>query len=551
MIADKLRQNILKILLEENIGLDNINSYFDVPLETPKNKAYGHYSCNIPFMLAKLLKKSPFEIATDFARKLDDGSFEKIEAVKPGFINFSLKNETLQNVIPEIIENGNNYGKSAFGGGKKIQVEFVSANPTGPLSVGHGRIAAFGDTLANILSEAGFDTQKEFYVNDAGNQINNLTDSVELRAKELLGQEIDPEQLGYKGEYLIDTAKALLEEYGESILGKEAAERKPIIAEFAIRRMLEAQKLTLRRFGVVYDEWFREHVLHQQGLVQQALDILTSRDEAYVDDDAYWFRSTKYNDEKDRVLKKSDGTPTYFLADIAYHNNKYQRGFDTVIDVWGADHHGYIDRMKSAIQALGYDENQLEVLIIQFVRFKESDEYVKMSKRAGTMITIDDLIDHVGEDVARFFFLTRSRESHLDFDLELAGEKSEANPLFYLQYAHARICSLIEKGKENGIETSVSGDFNMLTHDRELQLMKRLADYPWEIQSAAAAREPHRIIAFLTELAGDFHSFYHDVRVVSQDEAEISSTRLALCFAVKTVMANGLRLLGVSAPESM
>jgi len=551
MLADQIRQCILDALKASGIEQETVKKFYDVPLESPKNREFGHYSTNLPFQLAKLAKKPPFQLAEQLAACIDLSMFEKVEPVKPGFINFKLKPETLRGVIPEIIESGDNYGRTEFGAGHRIQVEFVSANPTGPLSVGHGRLAAFGDALASLLAEAGFNVEREFYVNDIGGQIENLALSIELRCRELLGETIDPEELKYKGDYIIEPAKALLETHGDPLLKMDESERRSIMAEFTMEQIMGAQKKTLKRIGLVFDNWFREHTLHDQGVVEQTLELLTSRGEAYEKDGAHWFASTKYKDTEDRVLKKSDGRPTYFLADIAYHNNKYQRGFDTVIDIWGADHHGYINRMKSAVQAMGYDPDRLEVLIVQLVRFKESGEYVKMSKRAGKMITIDDLVDEVGADMARFFFIARSRESHLDFDLELAKEKSEANPLFYLQYAHARICSLIAKAAEAGLKPGGAETLSRLADEREYHLMKLIADYPWEIQSSAAGREPHRLIAYLTVVAGAFHNFYHDLRVIAPEEPELSGARLALSTAARNVIRNGLRVLGVSAPEKM
>ncbi len=551
MIADRLRECILEAVHKTGIVSDTIKTKYDVPLETPKVKDFGHYSTNLPFGLAKTQKKPPLQLAGLLAESISKEMFERVEAVKPGFINFKLKPEVLRSEIPEIIDAGESYGKTEFGGGRRFQVEFVSANPTGPLSVGHGRLAAFGDALASLLNEAGFDADREFYVNDVGTQIENLAASIELRCRELNGETIDPEELKYKGEYLIDHARALLEHHGDSFNSIDGKAKSALAAEFTIGKMLEAQAATLKRFGIEFDTWFREHTLHDKGLVEQTLELLKSRGEAYEKDGAHWFVSAEYKDSQDRVLKKSDGRPTYFLADIAYHNNKYQRGYNTVIDIWGADHHGYIGRMKSAVQALGYDPDRLEVLIVQLVRFKESGEYVKMSKRAGKMITIDDLIDEVGADMARFFFIARSRESHLDFDIELAKEKSEANPLYYLQYAHARIFSLIMKAADAGLGIGSPAELARLSDERELNLMKLIADYPWEIQSAAAGREPHRIITYLTGLAGAFHNFYHDLRVIAPEEPELSRARLTLSAAVKTVIRNGLRLLGVSAPEKM
>ncbi len=550
MLADKIRQAIFEAYRDCGYDVTTIKSPADIPLETPKKRQFGEYSTNI----AMITTKSNCVPPLDIARKLIDvlpasGLFDSIEIAGPGFINFHVRASLLQDVVEEALTNAGSYGNSPAVG-KKVQVEFVSANPTGPLSVGHGRIAAFGDALANVFAAAGYDVSREFYVNDVGNQIRNLASSVDLRYREFLGEDISEEEIGYQGEYIRDYAAELREKHGDALLQKSETERRAMMAEYTIERAMGQQAAALEKFGVKYDRWFRESELYKASLVEQTLESLKASGYTYESEDALWFASTKFCDEKDRVLRKASGIPTYFLSDIAYHKEKFDRGFDTVIDIWGADHHGYIDRMKSSVQALGYDPSRLEIIIIQFVRFKQSDEYVRMSKRAGNIITLTDLMEDIGTDVARFFFLMRTKESHLDFDLELAQDKSEANPMHYLQYAHARICTMIAKAAGLGMAPDCA-NLSLLTQPQELSLMKKIADFPWEIQSAADSREPHRIITFLTELAGEFHTFYHDIRVIDETEKNLSSARLALCSAVKTVFRNGLAIIGITAPEHM
>jgi len=551
MLIDKLKNEIYSAFAGCGFEESFVKGPDDVLIETPRDRGHGDYATNLPMTLAKPLKMNPREIAEKIAAGIKPGGLvASAEIAGPGFLNFRVSPSALRDILPEAMEAGEKWGANESLKGRKIQVEFVSANPTGPLSVGHGRLAVFGDALARILAACGCEVFKEYYVNDVGNQVKNLADSVNIRYRELHGKSGQGE-CGYQGEYIKDYACEIKDKYGDSLLDKDEEECRRLMGGYTVGRILDQQAESLKLFDIEFDRWFRESELYDADLVNQTLEILKEKGHIYEQEGALWFASTKFTDTQDRVLKKSGGMPTYFLSDIAYHRNKFERGFDTVIDIWGADHHGYIPRMKSAMAALDLDPEKLEILIVQLVRFKRSGDLVRMSKRAGNIIELSDLIEEVGADVTRFFFLMRTKESHLDFDLELAKDKSEANPMYYLQYAYARICSILRKAGEQGMEPSGGESLSMLEAPQELLLMKRVADFPWEVQTAGASREPHRIITFLTELAGDFHAFYHEHRVISEEEPELSGARLDLCNAVKNVFLAGLSLIGVSAPESM
>lgn len=534
----------------------------DFPLETPKKAEHGHYATNMAMRLAKPLKRAPIQIAQELAAAVDtSGVIESVEVVNPGFINIRVSAAALRSVAVQTLDQGEGYGKTALGQGKKVQVEFVSANPTGPLSVGHGRLAAYGDSLARTLAAAGFAVQREFYVNDVGNQIEKLLRSVAKRALQALGVPAEITEDDYQGEELVAVAQRLLDENqidGGSI---KSNENKDSIFELVstspipsnvIKMFMDSQADVLEKFNVSFDHWFREselYVKENDGLdqVQRTLNKLRESGDMYENDGAVWFASSKYLDEKDRVVQKSDGNKTYLMSDIAYIYNKLGvRGFDTAIYVWGADHHGYIDRIKSAGQALGFAPERLEVIIVQLVSIKGE----RMSKRRGNIIYLDELIEDVGADATRFFFLTRPPGTHCDFDMDLARDKSENNPMYYLQYVHARICSMMEKAGEANLAPDPAA-LDRLAEPVEMELLKLIADFPWEVQGAALAREPHRIINYLTAVAGKFHSFYHDHKVIQQDDESLSRARLALCGAVRTVFRNGLDMLGISAPEKM
>jgi len=552
MLADRVRETVFKALMDCGFGETQLRGAKDIQIETPKQRDHGDYSTNLAMLLAKPLKKKPRDIAEALAARLQGaGPVESAEVAGPGFINIKVKADTFREVLPEADGAGGRWGWNDSLKGSRIQVEFVSANPTGPLSVGHGRLAAFGDALASILAACGADVTREYYVNDVGNQIANLAKSVEQRYLEMLGERSNPEDIGYQGEYIKEYAAELLEKRGDSLLREDVEERRKIIAGYTIERVLREQAESLEKYGVKFDRWFRESELYAAGMVDDTLKLLQEKGHIFEQEGALWFKSTAFEDTQDRVLKKSEGMPTYFLSDIAYHRNKFDRGFGTVIDIWGADHHGYIPRMKSSMSALGLDAANLEILIVQLVRFKQSGVMVRMSKRLGNMVSLSELAEEVGTDVSRFFFLMRTKDTHLDFDIDLAKDKSEANPMYYLQYAHARICSLLRKAADQGLKPAFGANLALLEEPRETTLMKRVADFPWEMTSAGAAREPHRIINFMTELAGDFHTFYHDLRVVDREKPELSSARLALCAAVRNVLAGGLSVMGISAPDTM
>ena len=551
----------------------------DFPLETPKKAGHGHYATNMAMRLAKPLKRAPIQIAQELAAAVDtSGVIESVEVVNPGFINIRVSAAALRGVAVQVLDQGADYGRTGVGQGKKVQVEFVSANPTGPLSVGHGRLAAYGDSLARTLAAAGFAVQREFYVNDVGNQIVKLLLTVIKRIKQLLGEDIKLAEDDYQDEYLIGIAQRFLDngpaayrsidkinEFYETILNNPATDNSEIMDfknNFVIEWILNEQKDVLQRFNVEFDEFFREGFLYNarkqrvaagyaiekdhQGF-DEAFEILEKNNDIYSKDNAQWLASSRYSDEKDRVIVKADGTKTYLMSDIAYIYNKLGvRKFDTAIYVWGADHHGYIDRIKSAAQALGFAPERLEVIIVQLVSIKGE----RMSKRRGNIIYLNELIEDVGTDATRFFFLTRPPGTHCDFDMDLARDKSENNPMYYLQYVHARICSMMEKAGEAGLAPDPAA-LDRLAEPVEMELLKLIADFPWEVQGAALAREPHRIINYLTAVAGKFHSFYHDHKVIQQDDESLSRARLALCGAVRTVFRNGLDMLGISAPEKM
>ncbi|MBU1398860.1 MAG: arginine--tRNA ligase, partial [Proteobacteria bacterium] len=480
------------------------------------------------------------------------GLIEKTEIAGPGFINFFVKQNSWHPVLKQIYEDDERFGFCDIGKGKKIQVEFVSANPTGPLHVGHGRGAAVGDSVANILSFCGYNVQREYYINDSGRQISTLGNSVYLRYLELFGEKIEFPGDCYQGDYIRETALKIKEDKGGLLLDESEKEAVMFCARFAAARILEGIKDDLELFGVKFDRWFSEQSLFDSGKVESVINNLKDADIIYEKDGAHWFRTSEYGDEKDRVVVRNNGLTTYFASDIAYHMDKFSRGFERVIDVWGADHHGYIQRLGASIEASGRRRDQFHVILIQLVNLLRGGVPVAMSTRSGEFVTLQDVIKEVGTDAARFIFLTRHYESHLDFDLELAKKKSNDNPVFYVQYVHARISSIIRKGLEDGIG-EVRWDkeiVSVLTEPEETQILKILASYPDVVRSGAELLEPHRITYFLMNLAAAFHSYYNKHRVLS-DEPAVTKGRLCLVLAIKKVIRNGLKLLGVSAPEKM
>ncbi len=557
-----------------------------IVVERTKDKQHGDYASNLAMMLAKPAGKKPRDLAAELIAALPaDPAVQKVEIAGPGFINFYLNDGSQYAVIGHILNEGKHFGRSNVGQGKHVQVEYVSANPTGPLHVGHGRGAAYGATVANLLEAAGFRVHREYYVNDAGRQMNILATSVWLRYLEILGVEFDFPCNGYKGEYIKDISLKLAEEEGKTWVKTAEAVFKDIPAdepaggdkEAHIDGLIERAKALLghngykiffdaaldsilgdirddlAEFGVEYTEWFSENSLTRDGRVQKAIDILQAKDKLYEKDGAIWFRSTDYGDDKDRVVARDNGQTTYFASDIAYHMNKFERGFDQVINIWGADHHGYIPRVKASLDALGFDSGKLTVLLVQFAILYRGGERVQMSTRSGSFVTLRELRDEVGNDAARFFYVTRKSEQHMDFDLDLAKSQSKDNPVYYIQYAHARVCSIMKRASEDGHgwdrETGLA-HLQMLDNDYEQGLLGKLAQYPEILERAALNHEPHQIAQYLRDLASDFHSWYNAHKVI-MEEPGLRNARLTLSEAVRQVINNGLMLLGVSAPESM
>jgi arginyl-tRNA synthetase len=514
-----------------------------VIVELPKRPEFGDYSTNVAMLLAPGEKRPPREIAEQISGLLsEEPSIDKCEVAGPGFINIFLKNSYWSNLLIEILSKGTGYGRSDVGKGLRVQVEFVSANPTGPLHIGHGRGAAVGDSLANILKLAGYEVTKEYYVNDVGRQVYNLGTSVELRAKELDGEAIELGDDHYKGDYIIDIAS----KFKESGSSKSAK-------EFAIDSMLEMIDEALKDFNVGFDLWFKESSLDEDGRIMSAIDELRENGKVYDKDGAVWLKTEELGDDKDRVLIKADGEKTYFASDIAYHRDKFERGFDRVVNIWGADHHGYEARVRAALKAFGFDDEKLSVLFIQMVSLLRDGEPVAMGKRSGEFVTLKDVMDEVGSDACRFFFLMRKPDAQLDFDLELAKRHAPENPVYYVQYCHARICSIIEHAKEQGIELPEKIDpeiIGKLTGKDALVIIKHLAGFVEVVEASAASMEPHRVNYYLQQLAGLFHPYYNKNRVVTDDKDE-TLARLYLCTAIKTVAEVGLKLLGVSAPDKM
>lgn len=523
-------------------------------LEVPREKEHGDYATNAAMLLAKQAKKAPREIAGIIVDNFrSEGTWvHKIEIAGPGFINFYLDSDWLLGVLERVEVQGDRYGYSDLGSGEKVQVEFVSANPTGLLHMGNARGAALGDSMASLLSAAGFDVTREFYINDAGNQIENFAKSLEARYFQLLGREFTFPEDGYHGQDIIDSVQKIIEREGDKYLSVDQSLRREMLVKVALKEKLQGIKDSLGEFGVNYDVWFSEQTLHDSGAVEQTLTELRDKGFIYEKEGALWFKATEFGEEKDEVLVRSNGIPTYFAADIAYHKNKFDRGFKRVINIWGADHHGHVNRLKGAMKSLDYNPDNLDIVIMQLVRLFKAGEIVRMSKRSGEFITLDDLVEEVGRDSARYFFVMRSSDSHLDFDMDLAKSQSNENPVFYIQYAHARICSIIRQAEEAGIKIARAAeiDAKLLLQETEKELLKKIAEFPLEVSEAAINLEPHRVARFLHELAGIFHSFYNSNRVMNDDKA-LQAARLVLIGATQRVLKTGLGLLGLSAPERM
>jgi arginyl-tRNA synthetase len=530
-------------------------------VETPKHEGQGGFSTNFAMVSAKLQKMAPAKIAKSLVETMSDSTdtslgavLEKIEVAGPGFINFFLTPGAWHPVVDQVLSRDADYGRSDMGQGERVQVEFVSANPTGPLHVGHGRGAAVGDAMGNILSFAGFNVQKEYYINDSGRQIRTLGTSVWLRLQQMQGNAVDFPEDCYQGDYIKDLARDVLDAQEKELADADEKQGIDICARFAAGKILAGIRSDLDDFGVRFDNWFSEQSLYDSGRVQAAIENFKEKNLIYEKDGALWFRTENFGDEKDRVVVRNNGLTTYFASDIAYHDEKYGRGFDRVIDVWGADHHGYIKRIDAAVVATGRKSEQFDVILVQLVNLLRDGTPVQMSTRAGEFVTLKDIVDEVGKDAARFMFLSRSYESGLEFDLELAKKKSADNPVYYVQYVHARITGILNKAKDEGLidHTDFDAGVNLekLVTEEELKLIKQVAGFQEHVEKSAASLHPHVMFTYLMTLAAAFHSYYNHHKVI-MDDKPLSLARLSLVLAVKKVIRNGLTLLGVSAPERM
>ncbi|MTH54059.1 arginine--tRNA ligase [Bacillus mangrovi] len=550
----------MKDLLKEEIkasvqkaGLAEASQIPDAILEVPKDKVNGDFSTNMAMQLARVAKKAPRAIAEEIVSSFDKqkASIEKIEIAGPGFINFYMDNSYLADLVPAILKAGEAYGETNVGNGEKLQVEFVSANPTGTLHLGHARGAAVGDALCSILAKAGYDVSREYYINDAGNQINNLALSIEARYMQALGEEFPMPEDGYHGQDIKEIGQKLADEYGERFKSQPGDERLGFFREYGLKFEMDKLKKDLDEFRVPFDVWYSETSLYENGKIDSALATLREQGHIFEEDGATWFRSTQFGDDKDRVLIKKDGSYTYLTPDIAYHKDKLDRGFTKLINIWGADHHGYIPRMKAAIEALGYGKDTLEVEIIQLVHLYKDGEKMKMSKRTGKAVTMRELTEEVGLDAVRYFFAMRSADTHMDFDLDLAVSKSNENPVYYAQYAHARICSMLRQGEEQGLTFGADDVLSGGLSEKETDLLKKLGEFPEAIADAANKRIPHRITNYIFDLASTLHSFYNAEKVLDPENVAKSKARLALMKATQQTLKNALTLIGVSAPKKM
>ncbi len=558
-----MKEDIQKVVsksverIAKNINIPDLS--VDVEVGMPKRKEFGDFSVNIAMVIANKIGKKPREVAELIIENLPPEKellFKKVEIAGAGFINFYVKEEAIVSKLREIEDSGEKFGTSSLGKGEKILVEFVSANPTGFLHIGHARNAVVGDAVSRILLASGYDVVKEFYINDAGRQMNLLGESVFARYKEFFGHSEELPEDGYKGEYVKEIASQIKAEKGDTLFDFSQDESAEYCREFAKGVLLDEIKKDLADINVIFDEWYSEkdniHGTNEQSdnsKLDQIKDLLNSKGVLEEREGALWFRATEFGDTQDWVLIKSDGSPTYFLADIAYHFDKFKRGFKSIINVWGADHHGHVARLKAALRSLGLDDSRFNVVLIQFVRLMRQGKEVAMSKRAGSYVTIRDVVDEVGSDVMRFFLLMRSSESHLDFDLELAKKESSENPVYYIQYAHARIGSIFRKAHEADL-TESNEHIQLLKAPEEIELVKKLLLFPEVVEDGAKSLAPHKVAYYLLELASEFHVYYNKCRVVD-DDRDMSSARLYLIKCVKIVLSNGLKLLGVTAPDRM
>lgn len=529
----------------------------DFQIEVPKDRQFGDYATNVAFVLAKARKTSPKALAESIASAVEKSQLiEKVDIAGGGFINFHLSSQAYFEVLESILVQQDEFGKSDIGRGEPVQIEFVSANPTGPLHVGNGRGGAIGDCLACLFKFFNFSVTREYYVNDAETslQMENLSQTLDARYRQSLGEEAEIPEEGYHGDYLKEMGESIARRHGRRLLQLSAQERLDALKQYALSEMLLSHKKDLRGFGVYFDVFFSEESLYKSGETDALFASLKKQNLVYEQDGALWFTSQKFGDEKDRVLVRSDGNPTYFAADIAYHKNKFDRGFKRVINIWGADHHGHVQRMKSALSAMGYDASRLEVILYQLVRLYDGGELVRMSKRSGELVALGEVIQDVGRDAARYFFLMRDANTTLDFDLDLAKQQNEKNPVYYVQYAYCRIKSIFEQAREKELSYSPyeSCDLSVLTHENERALMKVLSVYPDIVYSAFISREVHRLPTYAHEVAGVFHAFYHTCRVLKEDEnKDVIVARLKLIEATRIILEGLFSLMGISAPEKM
>ncbi|MDK3713104.1 arginine--tRNA ligase [Staphylococcus pseudintermedius] len=550
-IIDQVKQTLIQEI-EKSIQQANIvESIPEIKIEIPKDTKNGDYATNIAMVLTKLAKRNPREIAQLIVDHLDTEAahVKKIDIAGPGFINFYLDSSYLNAVIDQALELDTQFGRVAESKNKKILVEYVSANPTGDLHIGHARNAAVGDTLCNILDAAGYDVTREYYINDAGNQITNLAKSIEARYLQHLGQKAEMPADGYHGQDIKNIGADLAEKQ-PNLMDLSDDERLKTFRQLGVDYEMAKLKQDLADFNIHFDNWFSETSLYEKGEIKAVLERMKENGYTYEQDGATWLRTTDFKDDKDRVLIKKDGTYTYFLPDIAYHYDKFQRGNDNLINLFGADHHGYINRLKASLETFGVDSDRLEIQIMQMVRLMQDGEEVKMSKRTGNAITLREIMDEVGIDAARYFLTMRSADTHFDFDMALAKEQSQDNPVYYAQYAHARICSILRQAEAQGYQVEKDADYQTITNDKAIELLKKVAEFEPMIEGAAEARAPHRVTNYIQDLAAHFHKFYNAEKVLTEDQAK-TKAHLALIDAVRITLRNALQLVGVTAPEQM